>query len=209
MCIAYQGGKNSNLLLISDSDIDNLRNQLGLKPDLMGNYKETVAVGRCNIPGLENEMFTGASVIPRREAGLADLDEVFPDRSIVAPVDYKNNSALVQQAKHAEENVMAEFETALKKAGIRPEEARADFYIMQSNPNGACPTCMLDMLSPSPKGNEGIFKQFSKKYPNVNLHLSTYKGGGLSKGQGVLSMDIVNGQPLNVVKTYRGKIIYK
>lgn len=36
-----------------------------------------------------------------------------------------------------------------------------------------------------------------------------YQGGGLSKGQGVLSMDIVNGQPLNVVKTYRGKIIYK
>ena len=58
---------------------------------------------------------------------------------------------------------MAEFEAALKRQGISPNDAIGDFYIIQSNPNGACPTCMLDMLSPSPKGNEGIYKQFSKK----------------------------------------------
>ena len=49
-------------------------------------------------------------------------------------------------------------------------------------------------------GNTGIFVQFMRKYPNIRVHVSTYKGGGGTKGSGTLSFDIEKGEIKNVVK---------
>lgn len=38
-------------------------------------------------------------------------------------------------------------------------------------------------------GNAGLFVLFMRKYPNVNVHISTYKGGGITNGKGTLSFD--------------------
>lgn len=154
------------------------REELG-NPLKDGNTMDTVAVGRTNIPGLENCTFKGASSKVREAAGLKDLDETHPNRAIVAPYNYKDDYHLEQYAKHAEKNVMAEFEMALEEAGISPSEAKDD--------------------------RKGIFKQFTERYPNVNLYVSTYKCGGTGKGQGTLSFNVVDGKVTDVVKVANGR----
>lgn len=65
---------------------------------------------------------------------------------------------------------------------------------------GVCPYCTASMYGEVKSGNTGIFVQFMRKYPNIRVHVSTYKGGGGTKGSGTHSFDIEKGEIKNVVK---------
>lgn len=49
-----------------------------------------------------------------------------------------------------------------------------------------------------PSGNKGVFKQFTKMYPNVNIHVSTYSQAISGNGGGYTSFDVINGTAINV-----------
>lgn len=76
--------------------------------------------------------FEGGSPKVRKEAGLPDLDEVMPDRNIKAP----GNNPLFN--RHAEEVVLNEFDSAVIKTGIKPEDVSGTLKLHQSNPSGVC-----------------------------------------------------------------------
>ena len=189
------GGEDKNKdFLVRDSDVEEYRTELGNPINEEGNPLNTVAIGKTNIPELQGKVFKGASPEVRKAAGLCDLDDAYPDRSIKSPYD---NPAFV---KHAEEGVMAEFEQAIKDAGLDPKTVKGDIYMMQSFGNGVCNKCSAGLLKESPSGRVGIFKQFMETYPNVNIHLSTYSKAVPGKSNGLLSFEVIAGKVINVVK---------
>ena len=195
-------GKTDDDCLVSDKDIEDLRKKYNNPLNSDGTPKNTVAVGRCNIPKLEEFTFEGAApqVIKRAnelraktDPKFKKLDELYPDRTIKS--EYKSPFF----TRHAEEMVMADFEHKLKEFGYT-DKIEGDLYIIQSNPRGVCPQCTALMYGEVKSGNTGIFVQFMRKYPNIRVHVSTYKGGGGTKGSGTLSFDIEKGEIKNVVK---------
>ena len=69
----------SNAIEIGKTDLDNLRTKLNV-PET-----DTIAVGKTDIPGFENVIFEGESPKVRNEAGLQDIDIIWPNRNIKAP----------------------------------------------------------------------------------------------------------------------------
>lgn len=98
----------------------------------------TIAVGKTtDITGLEDKVFKGGSIKVRREAGLKDLDDIFPDRDIQAPYS-QSNPRHIQFLKHAEEGIITEFDAAIKELGIDPNDVKGTIYMHHSNPTGVC-----------------------------------------------------------------------
>lgn len=189
--------------LVGNDDIDEAYSEwLKIPKDENGNYKATVAVGRTNIKGLEGEIFKGASkevvdlALAQGRKGIVDVDYInnrYPDRTIRAPYDPIMKKFYSLLSGHAEEMLMADFEQKVRNAGLN-FDVSGDLYIIQSNKTGVCSICTLDLFKPSPKGNQGIFKQFMACFPNVNVYVSTYKGGsGGIKGLSSYSFNIING----------------
>lgn len=81
---------------------------------------------------MENLTFEGGSPKVSKEAGLPDLDEVMPDRNIKSS---RNNPLFT---RHAEEVVLNEFDSAVIKTGIKPEDVSGTLKLHQSNPSGVC-----------------------------------------------------------------------
>ncbi len=160
---------------------------------------KTLSVGITDVHGLEGSIFGGASPKLRKAAGLDDLDDVYPNRSVKAPYD-KNEVGLGQFTRHAEEGVMATFEDSVVKAGINPQDVKDTIYIMQSNGGGVCSMCTLDLIDKSPHSDKGIFKQFTEQFPNLNIVVSTYSKALASKANGTLSFEVKNGVVKNIVK---------
>ena len=69
---------------------------------------------------------------------MLSLDEQYPDCAIKAPWDTRKRG-YGQFTRHAEEGVMAEFEAAIKEAGIEDNDVKGNLYIRQSNSDGVCP----------------------------------------------------------------------
>jgi hypothetical protein len=149
---------------IGKADLDALRSKWNV-PET-----HTVAVGKSDIPGLEGLKFEGGSIKVRREAGLPDLDETMPDREIRAPYD-GTNPRHIQFIKHAEEGVISEFDLAVKKLGINPNDLEGTLYIHQSNPRGVCSICTQGLTNPNKE--PGIFMKLTNKYPNLTIKVST------------------------------------
>ena len=188
-------GKTDDDCLVSDKDIEDLRKKLNYPKESHGNLKETVAVGRCNISGLEELTFEGAApqvinaankLRAKSEPEFKHLNELYPDREMKS--EYTN----VRATRHTEEMVMVEFEYRLQKAGYTdPTKVTGDLYIRQSNPSGVCSYCTALMYGPVKSGKAGVFVTFMRKYPNVNVHVSTYKGGNpISQKTGSFSFEL-------------------
>lgn len=126
---------------------------------------DTIAVGKTDIPGLEDRVFEGGSPKVRKEAGLPDLDEAFPDREIQSP---RKNALFT---RHAEENVIQEFISGIEELGIPDDEVIGTFKLHQSNSSGVCGACKQGLTNPDVKS--GILKQFSMKYPNLTIEITT------------------------------------
>ncbi len=146
---------------------------------------DTIAVGKTDIPGLEDRVFEGGSPKVRKEAGLPDLDEAFPDRTVRSP--FNNPRA----RNHAEEGIFAQFEEAVQH--MDPEKVKGTLEMHQSNPSGVCTSCISGITNDAAK--EGIFLQFSKKYPDLKIMVTSVEREGVRK-VGRLNFTIQNGKYL-------------
>lgn len=86
-------------------------------------------LGKTDVKGLDYLTFEGGSPKVRKEAGLPDLDEVMPDRNSKVP----GNNPLF--TRHAEEGVLNEFDSAVIKARLKPEDVAGTLKLHQSNPS--------------------------------------------------------------------------
>ena len=194
--------------LVNESDIDDFRNELMNPEDKKTNILlETVAVGRTDIEEFKDDVFKGASpqVIRRAHKKGVDkkvidyIDNMYPNRKIKAPYDYINIKGHSQYAPHAEEMVLANFESRVRVAGYDDySKVKGNLYIIQSNVTGVCNKCTVGLFKDHEKGVKGIFKRFSEEFPNVNVYVTTYGGGsGGRKGMSTYSFNIIEGKIYN------------
>jgi hypothetical protein len=144
---------------VGKDDIDKIRKKLNV-PET-----HTVAVGKTNVPGLEDLEFEGLSPKVRQEVGLKDLDEINPNREI----KYPGQNYLFK--KHAEEDIANEFIKAVEKANILPENVIGILKIHQSNPTGVCRKCIQGLKNNSV--SPGVLKQLSQKYPHLRIEVTS------------------------------------
>ncbi|NRZ57430.1 hypothetical protein DZE42_000569 [Clostridium beijerinckii] len=174
-------------IVLGKEDLDLLRKEWNV-PET-----DTIAVGKTNISGLEDVTFKGGSPEVRKEAGLPTLDDIAPNREFKAPYDYIKNPKLAQFTRHAEEGVLNEFNDAIRKAGINSEDVTGNLYIHQSNPRGVCNKCSKGLINIFPKEKCGIFYQASKKYPNLNIIVTSEVDDSV-KVNGLTSFILKNGK---------------
>lgn len=77
--------------------------------------KNTIAVGKTDVSGLETTVFEGASPNVRQKAELDDLDIAMPDREIRSP------SSNPIDNRHAEEEIINKFDISVKNSGLENE----------------------------------------------------------------------------------------
>ncbi|PAE17929.1 hypothetical protein CHH91_02215 [Virgibacillus sp. 7505] len=179
--------------VIGKSELEHLRKKWGV-PET-----QTIAVGKTDVKGLEDLTFEGGSPKVRKEAGLSTLDEVFPEREIRAPYS-RSVRGHAQFMDHAEEGTIAEFESAVKKSGMSPEEVVGTLFIHQSNPNGVCNKCTKGLFDEVDYDKRGIFKQLTDTYPNLRIKVTTEIDSNLPNPRDTLSFEVINGLTENVVK---------
>jgi hypothetical protein len=162
---------------IGKEDLETLRIKLGV-PET-----QTIAIGKTDVKGLEGKIFEGGSPKVRKEAGLPDLDTVMPNRPIKSPSSHPLST------RHAEEGVINEFILEVERVGLKAEEVTGTLNLHQSNPKGACTTCIQGIVNPNVK--PGIFMQLSKRYPELTIKLSSETVEGV-KPAGKLSFILKN-----------------
>ncbi|MBC2118060.1 hypothetical protein HCB06_15615 [Listeria booriae] len=74
---------------------------------------------------------------------------------------------------------------------MRPEEVVGTFNIHQSNIKGVCPTCIQGLNNPDVA--PGIFKQFSERFPNLTIKVTSEVVEGV-RPVGRLDFVIQNGK---------------
>lgn len=148
---------------------------------------------------MENATFEGGSPEVRGAAGLGKLDKIYPDRKITAPYD-KTNPYHKQFIGHAEEDAIAQFEEAVAKAKLSPDEVKGTLQIHQSNSDGICNKCTLGLFTDHKLGKEGIFKQLTKKYPNLTIKATTEIDYDLKFPRDTISFEVKNGEILDCVQ---------
>ena len=176
------GTNDDNIMVPSKADLDAYRKELNVS-DI-----NTIAVGKTDIKELSDITFKGASPKVRKEANLPDLDTIAPNRSIKAPTNVPLNR------NHAEEALMHEFDEAVKNKGLNQENIKGNLNIHQSNSKGVCPTCLQGLTNPDVK--PGIFKQFSEKYPNLTIKVTSEGSKGV-KPFGRQTFKMLNGKILD------------
>ena len=118
------------------------------------------------------------------------MEDIFPDSDIQAPYSL-TTPRHIQFLKHAEEGVIAEFAAAIKELGIDPNDVKGTIYMHQSNPTGGCSICTQGITNP--KKAAGIFKQFTDKYPNLSIVVTTQVKDGV-RVSGKQEFVLQNGQ---------------
>jgi hypothetical protein len=145
----------------------------------------TIAVGRTNVPGLENELFEGASPSIRKQAGLPDLDAAAPNRPIRSP----NRNPLA--SRHAEEDLANNFVAKVEAAGLKPSDLDGKtLNIHISNAGGVCRTCMQGLKEGS-NAPAGVLKQLSERYPGLTIRTTAEGGDAFDGGT---ALELRNGQ---------------
>ena len=177
-CVAVRqaGGYHAFFLAVKPGCVDTgitdlLKSDLKKWRETVKTDKHTIAVGRTDIKGLEDEVFQGASpsVIKAapEEAGLKPLDPKDPTRKIRSP--YEN---FPYANRHAEEMVIDKFVKKVDAIYSKPQDVKGKLYIHQSNPDGVCGYCKAGLANPKAK-NKGIFYQLSVEYPNLEIFVTT------------------------------------
>jgi hypothetical protein len=169
----------SRSIEVGKANLDAYRKKLKVSDDT-----QTIAVGKTDVKGLKLRLFEGASPKVRKEAQLPDLDSAMPNRPIKSPAI---NPLFT---RHAEEELINKFVAEVQTRGLKPEQVVGTLNILQSNPKGVCTTCIQGIKNPTVA--PGIFKQFSLKYPNLTIKVSSLEDG--SKPAGRLSFTMKNGK---------------
>jgi hypothetical protein len=160
----YDGIRTLNL---SGSHLDELRSRWSISDET-----KTVAVGKTDVRGMEGLVFQGGSPGPRTEAHLGPLDA---NRPIQSP--FVNNP---QATRHAEEALFNQFDAAVRRANLDPGNVTGTINMLQSNPKGICPSCLSGLDSDK---LPGVIKQFSERYPNLEIHIGTANPTGRAVGR--------------------------
>ena len=171
-------GVDNPKITLGKADLDVLRKKWNV-PE-----RNTVAVGKTDVPELEGIIFEGGSPAVRKEAGLPNYDISNPNRAI------KSSGKIPSATRHAEEVVANEFVEAVEKAGLKPEDVVGILRIHQSNPSGVCPTCLSGLGNP--KKAAGVIKQLSLKYPNLIIEVTSETIEG-AKVNGRLAFKVKSG----------------
>ena len=179
---AFYGTKVDDVVWDASEELSNLRRKWKV-PET-----DTIAVGKTNVPGLEGKVFEGGSPKVRKEAGLPDLDEAFPDREI------RSSGKISSATRHAEENVANDFINAIKEVGLEAENVTGTFKIHQSNPKGVCPTCLSGLGNPAKPS--GVIKQLSEMFPKLRIEVTSEVVEGV-KVNGRLQFIVENGKYVN------------
>ena len=167
---------------VGSQDIQELRDKYDI-PET-----NTVAVGKTEIPGLEDITFEGGSPKVRQQLGMLDLDTEMPGRSIKAP---SNNPLFT---RHAEEVVANKSDTAVQESGIPAEDVSGTLSIHRSNPSGVCKKCIHGLNNNSVQ--PGVLKQLSLKYPNLIIKVTSELNADV-KVTGRSELIIKNGEYVN------------
>ena len=155
----------SRAVTVSTQDLTEFRTRIGV-PET-----NTVAVARTNVPGLESQVFEGASRVPRREAGLPQAE--------AGPISSPNASPLFRN--HAEEDIANQFVAAVDKAGLKsPDLDNKEILIRVQNEAGVCGICRQGLRNPDVP--PGVLKQLSERYPGLSVHIIVDNPGPKLKG---------------------------
>ena len=159
----------------------------------------TLAIGRTDIPELVGIDFVGRSSQVRIAMGEPRLDDdpIYKNRTIKSPYD-SSKRGQARYTRHAEEDLIAHFEKEVKDHGLDPMQIKGTLYIHQSNFNGVCDKCTVGLFSES--GKKGIFKQFTEKYPNVNLVVTSDTRYGDATGFDSLTFNVIDAKISNWTK---------
>ena len=147
--------------------------------------RHSLAVARTDVKGMEFMTFEGGSPKVRQDAGLADLDTLYPNRLIQAPNSH------VRFTRHAEEDVINQFIRQVDKLGLDHELVTGTFKLHQSNPAGVCRICIQGLNNPNVA--PGILKRFSEEFPNLRIEVTSEKNL-VVKPNGRLDFAIQNGE---------------
>jgi hypothetical protein len=116
----------------------------------------TIAVGRTNVPGLEDFPFEGASPAVRQEAELPPT----------IPGEIESSSQIPRDRRHAEEDLFNQFIRKVEERRL-PSDVEGKLVIYLPNPIGVCPTCRWGLNNPDVRA--GVIKQFSELHPKFTI----------------------------------------
>jgi hypothetical protein len=155
---------------VGQADIAAMRKQFKILGE-----KDTLAVGRCDVEGMEDLSFYGAS---REIRAKADIPTPTPHAQ--SP---RQNIAF---ADHAEQDIVNSFIDAANKRGIPASatEGKA-LRIHISHPKGVCSACAQgagEVVAINP----GVLKQLKQRYPGLTIRVTWNKPDG---SLGVLILD--------------------
>ena len=109
----------------------------------------------------------------RREAGLPQLDEIAPDRSIKSP--FKNPAF----TRHAEEDIFNQVDNKIKDLGLTNKDLDGKtLSIHVGNSRGVCNKCAYGLFKDVK--NPGVLKQFSDRYPNLKVKITAEGGSAVN-----------------------------
>ncbi|MCL2490677.1 MAG: hypothetical protein FWF36_08170, partial [Propionibacteriaceae bacterium] len=145
--------------------------------------RDTVAVGKTDIPGLEGYRFEGGSIQVRRDAGLPPLTES-GDSAISAPRHLPASGL-----DNGEGDVLAKIDDAIAATGQTPQDVKGTVNIIQSKSSGVCGFCRAGLPENSTAQSDGVIKQFSDKYPGVEINIYTLNQDGTTK----LAASVIDG----------------
>ena len=139
-------------------DIETLRSRWGVSD------RQTVAVTKTDVPGLEGLTVETASARVRGEAGLPkgwDADPLLSGSDIQSP-----SNVLTPGRNHAEGGGLAIVDSIITREGIEPT-AEGTVNLLISNADGPCPSCKSGFATA--EAAPGPVMQFSLKYPNLTV----------------------------------------
>jgi len=139
---------------VSGQDIAAFRARIGVPS------RKTVGVGRTNVPGLENEIFEGASPKVRVEGGMPVMES--------GPIASPRTEAIFRN--HAEQDIANQFIAAAERAGLQAEIMEGRELLMRiQNEGGICTVCRQGLRNPNVP--PGVLKQLSERYPKLSIHV--------------------------------------
>ena len=122
--------------------------------------RNTVGLGRTDVPGLEAMTFEGLSPAVRREASLPPATP--------GPIESPGRIPLFRN--HAEEDIANQFVTAVDAAGLAPADlAERQLTMRIQNPAGICVVCRQGLRNPD--AAPGVLKQLSERYPDLTIRV--------------------------------------
>ncbi len=147
-------------------ELENIRKELG-KPKT-GNGGGTAGVAKTDLPGLEEQLFVGASPRALQDAPTDVAKKAGPvkDPTIKSPAKLKRGQG------HAEEVLVNKIDKAITSAKLTPEQMK-DKMVWMHIEQVVCATCKSGLGDP--KKSTGVLKAISQKYPEITFE-ATAKG---------------------------------